>query len=189
MDKEPPKTMGCPDNIERNLVKGEKAKVVFWIEPQFYDNVGVRSVFKSRDPGSEFGIGKHHVTYVASDEAGNRGFCHFTVNIKDELLEPEETNSINHLPIYANHNTAGKYRAVLICPSGVHYMAKPPDSYNNLITREAGCYWRHVKVPDGQEESQSQIFNSHHQIPRHFSESRLPFNARSNRRVFFKWSR
>nr|CAI5819537.1 unnamed protein product [Callosobruchus analis] len=86
------------------------------------------SLFK--DPGSEFGRGKHHITYVASDEAGNRGSCHFTVNIKDELLEPQEANRINDLSIYAHHHTAGKYKAVLICPSGVHYMSEAPDSYN-----------------------------------------------------------
>lgn len=35
-----------------------------------------------QEPGSEFGMGLHHVSYVASDEAGNRAFCHFTVDVK-----------------------------------------------------------------------------------------------------------
>lgn len=45
-------------------------------------------------------------------------------------LDVVESNSIQRLPTFVNHNTAGRYRAVLICPSGIQYMSQTPDNYN-----------------------------------------------------------
>ncbi|XP_074028257.1 uncharacterized protein [Leptinotarsa decemlineata] len=183
LDKELPKIMMCPENIERTLGKGEHMQIVHWREPEFHDNVGIATVYKSREPGSEFGLGLHHITYVASDEAGNRAFCHFSINVRDDL-QSEESNSIKQHPTtYANHQTTGKYRAVLICPSGVQYMSSHPDNYNNMITSEAGCYWRHVRVTRPMQPQNYRV------PPKVHSESSLPSHMRSNRRVFFKWNR
>ncbi|XP_072400002.1 uncharacterized protein [Diabrotica undecimpunctata] len=183
LDKEAPRMTGCPENIERRLATGEGTQIIHWREPHFFDNVGVATVYKTRESGSEFGSGLHHITYVASDEAGNRAFCHFSIDVRDDL-DNVQSNSIEQLTsaTYTSHRTAGKYKAVLICPSGVQFMSDNPDRYNNMITSEAGCYWRHVKVTKPLE---PQSF----QIPKVYSESRLPPHARSNRRVFFKWSR
>ncbi|KAG5877748.1 hypothetical protein JTB14_000542 [Gonioctena quinquepunctata] len=146
LDKEIPRIIGCPENIEKTIGREKHIQIVHWRDPEFQDNVGVTTVYKSREPGSEFGVGLHHITYVASDEAGNRAFCHFSINIRDDL-ESEESNSIQqYSSTYANYQDHGKVRAVLICPSGVQYMSNPPDNYNKMITSEAGCYWRHVRV-------------------------------------------
>lgn len=45
-------------------------------------------------------------------------------------LDVVESNSIQQYPVFANHNTAGRYKAVLICPSGIQYMSQTPDNYN-----------------------------------------------------------
>ncbi|KAJ8983464.1 hypothetical protein NQ317_014922 [Molorchus minor] len=179
LDREEPRVTGCPENIEITLPRGENTHIVYWREPLIDDNVGVTNVYKSREPGSQFGPGLHRITYVANDEAGNRAFCYFNVNVK--VFDSEASNSIRQRATYANHNTAGMYRALLICPSGVQYMSDVPDNYNNMITREAGCRWEHVRVRRPME---PQSFK----IPVYKS-SRLPSNVRSKRRQFFKWSR
>lgn len=71
-----------------------------------------------------------------------------------------------------------------------------------MITKEAGCYWRHVKLPRPIQPQnykvQSQNFRFSGSLstavqnpgpPRVFSESRLPNRAKSNRRVYFQWDR
>ncbi|KAJ8943593.1 hypothetical protein NQ318_006595 [Aromia moschata] len=179
LDKEEPRVNGCPEDIERNLVRGENMKIVHWREPTFYDNVGVANVYKSRNSGSEFGPGLHRITYVANDEAGNKAFCYFNVNVKE--FDSEASNSIQQHATYTNHNSAGMYRALLVCPSGVQYMSNSPDNYSNAITREAGCHWEHMRVT-------KPMHPGSFRIPV-YSGSRLPMNARSNRRNFFKWNR
>lgn len=47
-DREKPKVIGCPDNMERTLGKGENMQIVYWKEPDFQDNIGVTNVYKSR---------------------------------------------------------------------------------------------------------------------------------------------
>lgn len=39
---------GCPGNIERKLAIGESTQIVYWKEPDFFDNVGVVNVYKTR---------------------------------------------------------------------------------------------------------------------------------------------
>ncbi|CAG9856042.1 unnamed protein product [Phyllotreta striolata] len=177
LDKEAPYSMGCPQNIERRLNQGETTQHVYWKEPSFYDNVGVVNVYKTREPGSEFGSGLHHITYVASDEAGNRAFCHFSIDVRDDLDNNVQSNSIEQYSsaTYTSHRTAGKYRAVLICPNN----AENSNKYHYTNGNEGGCYWRHMKVTNPIES----------QIPRIYSESRLPAGVRHNRRILFKWSR
>lgn len=48
LDREQPKVIGCPENMERVLGKGENMQIVYWKEPTFHDNIGVRNVYKSR---------------------------------------------------------------------------------------------------------------------------------------------
>lgn len=50
----------------------------------------------------------------------------------DDLDNNEQSNSIEQYSsaTYTSHRTAGKYRAVLICPSGVQFTADNPDRYN-----------------------------------------------------------
>lgn len=104
-------------------------------------------MFQNQEPGSGFGHGLHRITYVATDESGNRAFCQFSINVKGNMevgiflqlvmtyffiddQDVVESNSIQRFPTYTNHNTAGRYKAVLICPSGIQYMSQTPDNYN-----------------------------------------------------------
>lgn len=48
LDKEKPTMSYCPENIEFSLSAEENVKVVHWREPNFYDNVGIFSVYKSK---------------------------------------------------------------------------------------------------------------------------------------------
>jgi hypothetical protein len=48
LDIENPKVSGCPTNMEYTLPKGASNQLVFWKEPQFTDNVGVSTLYKSR---------------------------------------------------------------------------------------------------------------------------------------------
>lgn len=71
-----------------------------------------------------------------------------------------------------------------------------------MITKEAGCYWRHVKLPRPIQPQNYRVQMQNFKIsgavsasmqntgpPKVFPESRLPKAARSNRRVYFKWDR
>lgn len=48
LDKERPTMSYCPQNIERTLEKNEVARSVHWDEPQFYDNVGIFTTYRSK---------------------------------------------------------------------------------------------------------------------------------------------
>lgn len=48
LDIEDPKMSGCPKNMEYTLPRGQTSQLVFWKEPQFSDNVGIATVYKSR---------------------------------------------------------------------------------------------------------------------------------------------
>lgn len=48
LDREQPRVIGCPENIERTLGRGENMQIVYWKEPDFRDNIGVQNVYKSR---------------------------------------------------------------------------------------------------------------------------------------------
>lgn len=82
LDKEKPSMTQCPENMEYTLQMYDLSRRVYWTEPHFYDNVGVISVYRSKQPGDKFERGLHHITYIASDVAGNRAYCYFTVNLR-----------------------------------------------------------------------------------------------------------
>lgn len=48
LDKEKPSMSHCPQNIELALYRNELARSVHWQEPQFYDNVGIFSTYRSK---------------------------------------------------------------------------------------------------------------------------------------------
>ncbi|XP_017775137.1 PREDICTED: fibrillin-1 [Nicrophorus vespilloides] len=148
-DTEAPQMTGCPANMEITLRKDERTRTVYWQEPIFTDNVGVKTVYKSKESSSSLGPGYHHVNYIASDNAGNRAFCHFTISIKE---------------FGYTFNYPGRYRAVLICPHGIQYMSNSPDNYDNSITTRNGCHWSHIRVrePMGNAAYRLPSFRTHH---------------------------
>lgn len=48
LDKEDPMVINCPEDIEYNLYSSEPYKNVYWNEPQFSDNVGIVSLYRSK---------------------------------------------------------------------------------------------------------------------------------------------
>ncbi|XP_035692611.1 sushi, von Willebrand factor type A, EGF and pentraxin domain-containing protein 1-like [Branchiostoma floridae] len=67
-----------------NEVSSERELSIQWDEPTWTDNSGnISDVFRSNNPGSLFYWGVPQlVYYIARDSAGNKGFCNFTVIVK-----------------------------------------------------------------------------------------------------------
>lgn len=81
-DRFPPIVYNCPQPITNIMIDdGSDTAVVNWEEPNFVDNVGIVSVWKSREQGTQLPPGIHHVRYVARDAAGNTGNCGFSFQI------------------------------------------------------------------------------------------------------------
>ncbi|XP_078370515.1 uncharacterized protein LOC144654290 isoform X2 [Oculina patagonica] len=88
-DKEAPKTSDCPLAIYETTTSTNKA--VSWTAPTFTDNVGVKAVTSTKNPGDTFEIGSTNVHYNADDDEGNSATCTFTVNLKKiQCSNPEQ---------------------------------------------------------------------------------------------------
>ncbi|XP_072024992.1 hyalin-like [Amphiura filiformis] len=87
VDQEPP-DISCPDDIEERARDGENVASISWSIPSVSDNSGGESIIlqltEGQDPGSDFVIGNHSVTYLATDEAGNENSCTFIVLVVDQ---------------------------------------------------------------------------------------------------------
>ncbi|GFU12555.1 sushi, von Willebrand factor type A, EGF and pentraxin domain-containing protein 1 [Nephila pilipes] len=82
-DKEPPKVLYCPDNIE--VYNPNKFSIpVHWKEPEFWDNSGQLSTpINNRKSGDGFSWGDASTVYYnVSDPSGNQASCVFTVKVK-----------------------------------------------------------------------------------------------------------
>ncbi|EFN65065.1 Sushi, von Willebrand factor type A, EGF and pentraxin domain-containing protein 1 [Camponotus floridanus] len=132
-DADNPKVTMCPTSFEVRLSPGERNRLIFWQEPTFTDNVGVEHVYKTRGPGHVMYPGVHSVRYVASDAAGNRAECHFSIHVR----ESEE-----------NHNSEPRFyrRKMLMCP-GRPPQPVPSSSYGWQIP--SGCYLRYTRIFSG----------------------------------------
>ncbi|CAH1275003.1 SVEP1 [Branchiostoma lanceolatum] len=77
-----PVCVSCPEDI--NEVSSNLEFPIYWEEPSWTDNSGnVVDVFRSHTPGSQFYWGAPQlVYYIARDDAGNMGFCNFTVIVE-----------------------------------------------------------------------------------------------------------
>lgn len=81
-DTERPRVDFCPSDIKR---ESENAVRVTWEYPRFEDNLDKPPVqlliSSNRNPGVEFPWGIYPVIYEASDRAGNKAKCEFTVEV------------------------------------------------------------------------------------------------------------
>ncbi|XP_019628227.1 PREDICTED: sushi, von Willebrand factor type A, EGF and pentraxin domain-containing protein 1-like [Branchiostoma belcheri] len=77
-----PECISCPEDI--NVFSSNREFAIQWDEPTWIDNSGnIADVFGSHVPGSLFYWGSpQFVYYIARDNAGNQGFCNFTVTVK-----------------------------------------------------------------------------------------------------------
>ncbi|XP_019628228.1 PREDICTED: sushi, von Willebrand factor type A, EGF and pentraxin domain-containing protein 1-like [Branchiostoma belcheri] len=81
-DSMDPVCQGCPADI--SVYSANREKIIDWVEPTWSDNSGdIADIFRSHIPGSLFYWGSpQFVYYIARDNAGNTGFCNFTVIVK-----------------------------------------------------------------------------------------------------------
>ena len=78
-DKEKPKVAFCPND---QYVKKEPGQQVTWPEPQFTDNVGIKSVdVQPYKPGTDLDENDYRIVYTASDSSGNFATCEFNVYV------------------------------------------------------------------------------------------------------------
>lgn len=75
--------MGCPEDIELQLVFGQTRAFGTWQEPTSPD--GVR-VFRSDAPSSLFPLGTSSVSYVFEDVSENRATCTFFVRVSGKYI-------------------------------------------------------------------------------------------------------
>lgn len=82
IDKEPPKVLNCPTDIE--IYHDNKTAIpVTWTGPQFKDNSGIVSYTSNRKSGDAFSWGPPSVVYFnASDPSNNTASCSFKIVIK-----------------------------------------------------------------------------------------------------------
>ncbi|XP_072026183.1 uncharacterized protein [Amphiura filiformis] len=158
-DREPP-GISCPDDIEERTRDGENVAMVFWSIPFVSDNSGGESIIpqltEGPEPGSDFVLGEHVVTYLATDETGNQNSCTFIVLVVDEeqpqlqcphditveTLETESMAAANWERIEADDNSGGGVIVTAEPPSGTRFQIGinsvsviAVDSSNN----EASC--------------------------------------------------
>ncbi|XP_055926693.1 sushi, von Willebrand factor type A, EGF and pentraxin domain-containing protein 1-like [Argiope bruennichi] len=89
IDKEPPKVLECPANIEIYHDKRSPISVT-WNEPVFWDNSRqLKSVTQNHKSGAEFSWGDPYpVYYNVTDPSGNKATCKFTVKIRHYPCPP-----------------------------------------------------------------------------------------------------
>jgi len=96
-DTSAPMFSNCPTNITVSPTANCKA-IVNWTAPAANDNCGIPTIVANYNPGSEFNAGTTTVTYSATDAAGNKATCSFTVTVKDTTV-PEFANCPSNMTI------------------------------------------------------------------------------------------
>lgn len=72
----------CPQAIEVQLQQHETQRSIFWREPVFNSKVQLKQIFKSNVPGTKFGVGRHRITYIATDINNQNGTCQFIITVR-----------------------------------------------------------------------------------------------------------
>ncbi|XP_030831233.1 mucin-17 isoform X5 [Strongylocentrotus purpuratus] len=85
-DATQPSIVGCPEDIELQLVFGQTRAFGTWQEPTSPD--GVR-VFRSDAPSSLFPLGTSSVSYVFEDVSENRATCTFFVRVSGDVVDDQ----------------------------------------------------------------------------------------------------
>jgi len=80
-DAAKPTVTYCPQSRSVFLEPDQKSQKVFWSEPNFQDNVKIEHVIASALPGQDLPLGKHVIVYQATDKAGNREKCVFSITV------------------------------------------------------------------------------------------------------------
>ena len=78
-DVEAPVIDPCPRDIK--VISKEKVPKLILPGVKVTDNVGVYHFQTNIQNGSKVTFGQHHITYTASDKAGNKAYCRFPIRI------------------------------------------------------------------------------------------------------------
>ncbi|MEM7036534.1 MAG: HYR domain-containing protein, partial [Bacteroidota bacterium] len=83
VDAEKP-TVSCPGNMKYSTKPGETTTKINYPEVTATDNCGKVDLVgsKGKESGAEFAVGKHKLTYRATDEAGNTAECSFEIEVE-----------------------------------------------------------------------------------------------------------
>jgi gliding motility-associated-like protein len=86
VDDTKPVFTSCPANIAAPTNATSCTAVVTWVLPTVTDNCDATPVLSSNfNSGDAFTVGVHTVTYEATDAAGNKETCSFTVTVEDHI--------------------------------------------------------------------------------------------------------
>ncbi|WP_254094638.1 HYR domain-containing protein [Dawidia soli] len=119
-DNTQPVFAGCPANIHVTTNPTSCDAVVTWVPPTVTDNCDAALlVTASNTPGSAFTPGVHTVTYEATDAAGNKETCSFTITVTD-ATKPVFSNCPANIAVNTNP---------LTCSAAVSWM--PPTVTDN----------------------------------------------------------
>lgn len=77
-----PKVHFCPPTYDVQLQPHELKRAIFWSEPKFLAQQPLKHIFKTHSSGTQFSVGQHTVTYIASDVRGQNGTCQFEVIVR-----------------------------------------------------------------------------------------------------------
>lgn len=133
-DVMPPEFAGCVGPAPVVVASNSSEAVVAWDEPNASDNRGVvGSVNKTHEPGSFFPVGDTDVVYTAADEAGNVGFCQFTVRILDKT--PPSVTCHSEV---VNSSTHPGERYALVAPTSL-VPGQPTDNSRQAVSVMASC--------------------------------------------------
>uniref|UniRef100_H2ZBI4 Sushi domain-containing protein n=1 Tax=Ciona savignyi TaxID=51511 RepID=H2ZBI4_CIOSA len=124
-DVSAPVIQRCPRSM--SVISHKQFGNVSWEEPLFSDNVRLSRVQMSRVPSGPITWGTYRVTYTASDAAGNKAECAFSVTVRSSA----RCNNIqrpHNGRIDCRHWLRGKYCEVS-CDRGYEFESRPSHVY------------------------------------------------------------
>ncbi|XP_027046383.1 sushi, von Willebrand factor type A, EGF and pentraxin domain-containing protein 1-like isoform X1 [Pocillopora damicornis] len=158
-DTERPRVDFCPSDIKR---ESENAVRVTWEYPRFEDNLDKPPVqlliSSNRNPGVEFPWGIYPVVYEASDRAGNKAKCEFTVEVGPVPCKYYDAPAygIRACNKKTTDSNGVKYEMICVIQCKQGYGFSDPTTPNTYWCRSDGVWTKlfygiqHIPVPDGQ---------------------------------------
>ncbi|XP_078696303.1 uncharacterized protein LOC144924689 isoform X2 [Branchiostoma floridae x Branchiostoma belcheri] len=143
-DSERPTVKFCPASQVIETASSEPVSVT-WDDPQFVDNVGIKSTTHVVKPNKPFTWGFYYVKYTAEDEHGNFAECTFTIHVKKkeckELVPPKNGD------LSCDNWARGKF-CQLSCDSGFQPFEEDAADVYTYACGQDGEWKPTSKVPD-----------------------------------------
>ncbi|KAF8785452.1 Sushi like protein [Argiope bruennichi] len=140
LDKERPRVLQCPENIEIFHDKNSAIPVT-WKKPVFWDNSRELKYISNHKSGDKFSWGESSpVYYNASDPSGNTASCNFTVKIKPNACEPLQppVNGFATCDTWQDGRLCSVY-----CAEGYHFATDQivPEAFECKAVGRSGSKW------------------------------------------------